>query len=736
MSAKRDKDSAKNARSTYKRNRRNIALSIVYGIFTCLLIVFLVFFEIRPQAHVVHVGEIAGETIYAIGEVEDPLETQKKEQAASDAVGDVYVADENKTNEIILYFNQTVFDNIKTVANYGYTVRGGKENTGNYIIQYDAQKQDGFLKNELSFVGDSIDMIKDGAMTKVQKVITVLDSDPKDVQALQEWFIPVFSQMLQRGISEQQLQTAKNNIAKTIIDSTSINNAKLKQVVAEVIEDKLTANAVFDQAKTEEAKQAAIKNVQPVIVPKGTAIVTENTIVTQNQVDMLNKLGMLEEGDLPYALLVGSTGMVFALLAMVALYLWVFENKIVTQHKKTLLLCLLVIVNILIALLLKSGGWQKMMNAAISTILIALLFDEQIALIVNTMLSVILALFLSDEAGVFSTDAVALIISSLAGGTVAIHTCKNVRNGSTRGKMLIPGVTAGVVGMVTAFLVMWAAGKEITACLKGASFSLLGGILAAIFSSASLPVWESMFGLITQSKLLELSNSSSDLLRKISVEIPGTYQHSSAVAEMAENGAKDIGANPMLAKTAALYHDIGKLRCPECYTENQTPENKNYHDRLSPKESTEMIFSHISEGVKIAKSHKLPQEVIDVILQHHGTSAVQYFYNKAKQIDPLVNIDNFRYPGPNPQTKEAGIILLADCIEASVRSMDEKTPETIKAQIEKMFKARMDGGELDDCELTLKDINVLKQSFLETLSAMYHTRIKYDNQEKKDGSDS
>ncbi len=734
MSLKRDKDSAKNARSTYKRNRRNIALSFVYGIITCILIVFLVFFEIRPQAHTVQVGEIAEQTIYAIGEVEDPIETKKKEQAASDAVGDVFVADAKKTDAIVLYFNETIFENLKTVANYGYTIRGGKENTGDYIIQYDVQKQESFLKNELSFVQDSVDMIKDGAMTKVQKVITVLDSDPEVVQALQEWFMPVLNQILQRGISEQQLPTARKNIAKTIIDSTSINNLKLKQVVAEVVEEQLTANAVFDQAKTEEAKQAAIKGVQPVIVPKGTAIVTENTIVTQNQVDMLNKLGMLEEGDFPYALVIGSTGMVMALLAMVALYLWVFENKVVTQHKKTLLLCVLVIVNILVALLLKSGGWQKMMNAAISTILIAMLFNEQIALIVNTMLSLILALFLSDEAGVFSTDAVALIISSLAGGTVAIHTCKNIRNGSTRAKMLIPGVTAGLIGMITAFLVLWAAGKELTTCIKGASYSLLGGILAAIFSSASLPVWESMFGLITQSKLLELSNSSNDLLRKISVEIPGTYQHSSAVAEMAENGAKEIGANPMLAKTAALYHDIGKLRCPECYTENQTAESKGYHDKLSPKESTEMIFAHISEGVQIAKSNKLPEEVVDVIRQHHGTSTVQYFYNKAKQMDPFVKKENFRYPGPNPQTKEAGIILLADCIEASVRSLDEKTPETIKAQIEKMFKARVDDGELDDCELTLKDINVLKQSFLETLSAMYHTRIKYDNQEKTDGS--
>lgn len=736
MLTKRDKSSGKTARSKYRVQRRNTVLSLVYSIITCVAIVLLVLSEIMPQTHTVQVGEIAEETIYAIGEVEDTQETEKKEQAARDSVADIYVPDSAKTNQTLTYFQETVFANIKIVADYGNTIRDGKENTGSYIVQYDPVKQENFGKNELSFIIDSVDMLDENAMTKTQKIIAVLDSDPKDVDALKEWLIPKLKQWLDKGINEEQLQNVKTNIAKEIKDGQVIANVELKQVVADIIENQLTANSVYDQEQTEAARLAAVKDVQPVIIPKGTAIVTQNTIVTQNQYDMLNKLGMLEEGDLPYALIIGSAGMVVVLLAMVALYVWVFESKTVVQPKKILLLCLLVVVNILIALLLKSGGFQKMMNAAICTILIAMLFNEQIALTVNTMLSVILALFLSDEAGVFTTDAVALIISSLAGGTVAIHSCKNVRKGSNRAKMLVPGVIAGIVGMVTAFLVMWTAGREITACLKGASYSLIGGGIAAIFSAASLPLWESMFGLITQSKLLELSNSSSDLLRKISIEIPGTYQHSSTVAEMAENGAKDIGADAMLARTAALYHDIGKLRCPECYTENQTVESKNYHDTLSPKESTKMIFSHITEGVQIAKANKLPVEIIDVIRQHHGTSAVQYFYNKAKQLDPLTNIDDFRYPGPNPQTKEAGIILLADCIEASVRSMDKKTPETIKAQIEKMFKARIDDGELDACELTLRDINTLKHSFLDTLSAVYHTRIKYDNQEKRDDTNS
>ena len=227
-----------------------------------------------------------------------------------------------------------------------------------------------------------------------------------------------------------------------------------------------------------------------------------------------------------------------------------------------------------------------------------------------------------------------------------------------------------------------------------------------------------------------------DLTGKVAIVTGGAGVIGAAISKtLAENGAKDIGENPLLAKVGAQYHDIGKLRCPECYTENQTAESKNFHSALSPYESAKMIFSHVTEGVQIAKANKLPQEVIDIIKQHHGTSTVMYFYNKAKEADINTKIEDFRYPGPNPQTKIAGIIMLADCIEASVRSMDEKTHDSIKMQIEKMFKARMDDGELDASELTLKDINILKQSFLNTLTAVYHTRIKYDNQESKNDRD-
>lgn len=735
MSERRERKKVlgQNARKMYRAQKRKATLSVLFVLLTYIAVVAIVWMEIMPDKYSVTVGETAKETIIAIGDVVDPVQTQQQKQLARDAVADVYVADRQKTSEINSYFFG-VFENINTASEYGYETRGGQENgAGGYVIQYDPVRLDNYGKNELSFIEDSKDMLGDEAMSKEEKIIAVLDCNPEEIQSFKNWFERRLEDVLNKGITQATLESSKMTLINNIENSDA--KPELKKIISDIVEDGLVENTVVDKEATEQAKLVAEQNVQPVTIRKGNAIISQDEIVTQAHYDMISELGMLEESGFAYPFVIGSVGLVMVLLFVAAWYIWIFDKKTVGQPKKILLLCILILVNIIIALLLKSAGWEKMMNAAIGTVLIALLFNEQLAFVINTVISVILALFISDEAGVFTTDAIAIMISSLTGGMAAIYVCKNVRVSPTRTKMLLPGVIAGFVAMLTSFAVMWTAGRALTACGKAAVYGLAGGVVAALFSSASLSFWETVFGLLTQSKLLELSNSSNDLLRKISLEIPGTYQHSTMVGEMAENGAKDIGENPLLAKVGAQYHDIGKLRCPECYTENQTAESKNFHSALSPYESAKMIFSHVTEGVQIAKANKLPQEVIDIIKQHHGTSTVMYFYNKAKEADINTKIEDFRYPGPNPQTKIAGIIMLADCIEASVRSMDEKTHDSIKMQIEKMFKARMDDGELDASELTLKDINILKQSFLNTLTAVYHTRIKYDNQESKNDRD-
>ena len=736
MSEKRDrkKDLGQNARKQYRAQKRKAALSILYVVLTYVAVVCMAWLEIMPDKYSVTVGEPAEETINASRDVKDEKATQDAQKAARDAVLEIYAVSEDETQAVTEKF-AGYFDNIKKVAQYGYETRFGQENgVGGYIVQYDPVRQKEYAEKELAFIYDSNDMLTDDAMNKSEKIIAILDSNPEDIEKLKNWFNQRLEESLNKGINDNSVEADKKVLMTAVIENTEFKNDEIKKIVTDIIEEENLINSSYDETATNAARELAEKEVEEVWILANNPVVKEGEIVTQEQYDMLSDLGMLEESGFAYGFVVGPVGLVMVLLFIAVCYIWIFDKKIVEQPKKILLLCILILVTILVSLLLKSIDfygikWDKMMNAAIGTILIAMLFDEQLALVINTVMSVILALFVTEETSIFTSDAMAIMISSLTGGMAAIYVCKNVRVSSTRAKMLMPGLAAGTVALVTSFAVMWTAGRKPADCGITAVCGFAGGIIAALFSAASLSFWENLFGLLTQSKLLELSNSSSDLLRKMSLEIPGTYQHSTTVAEMAENGAKDIGANPLLAKVCAQYHDIGKLRSPECYTESQTAESKNFHSALSPKESAQMIFSHVTEGVQIAKANKLPREVIDVIKQHHGTSAVMYFYTRAKELDPETRIEDFRYPGPNPQSKVAGIIMLADCIEASVRSMDEKTHDSIKAQIEKMFKVRMDDGELDASELTLKDINVLKQSFLNTLTAVYHTRIKYDNQE-------
>lgn len=721
---RRNRNLGHDANKKYKTRLRNNVLAFIFGAIAYLFIAFLVLLEILPQTYDVTVGEAAKETIYAIAEVEDAVATENARQEAMDRVPSVYKADSNLTVQIKDFFEKDVFTGLKTVSDYGNTVRKMTGADEGYQIAYNTDQVKKFAENELKFLSKNKE---NGASEDTVK--TVLDSSPNDVDKLKDWFLPVLDGQLRAGITPADEEAVKENLSADILSCTETDNEGLKIILSETVKENLTPNHILDEEATEKAKTEASSKIETVYIKKGAEIVIKDEIITQAQYDALNKLGMLSEGGISYRLVIGSAALVLMLVLLVSWYVVNFEKKTVLHPKKVLLLALLCIADIVVSLIFKSAGWEMMMNTVMCTVLVCVFFDENLAMTVNTALSVVLALVISKESDLFGIDSVSLMISTYAGGSVAVFLSKSVKVQS-RAKLLFPGFAAGVAGMVTEFTVLMLAGKSVEYSSVAALYRLAGGAVAALLSTGSVSLWESAFNLLTQNKLMELSSTGGDLLRKMSIEVPGTYQHSVAVATMAENAAKDIGANAMLARAGALYHDIGKLRMPECYTENQTADSQNFHSTLSPRESADMIFAHITEGVQMAKANKLPSEITDIIRQHHGTSAVMYFYTKAKEADPDTDINDFRYPGPNPQTKEAGIILLADGIEASVRAMDEKNGDAIRSQIEKMCKMRMEDGELDDCDLSLKDINAVKHSFAQTLTAMYHTRIKYESDKK------
>jgi putative nucleotidyltransferase with HDIG domain len=265
--------------------------------------------------------------------------------------------------------------------------------------------------------------------------------------------------------------------------------------------------------------------------------------------------------------------------------------------------------------------------------------------------------------------------------------------------------------------------------------AFLSVFFSTIFVIGTLPLWESIFNIVSPIKLLELSNPNQSLLKRLMIEAPGTYHHSLMVGNLAEEGAEAIGANGLLARAAAYYHDIGKLRRPYFYKENQF--NDNIHNNISAATSASLIISHTTDGLTYADQYKVPPQIKDIIQQHHGTTLVAYFYFAAQKENGEAQIseDDFRYKGPKPQTRESAVVMLADSVEAAVRSLSDPTEEKMNMMIKKIIKDKLDDGQLDECNITLKDIDKISKAFISVLSGLFHQRIEYpeivDNTAKK-----
>ncbi|MBW1801530.1 MAG: HDIG domain-containing protein, partial [Deltaproteobacteria bacterium] len=264
-----------------------------------------------------------------------------------------------------------------------------------------------------------------------------------------------------------------------------------------------------------------------------------------------------------------------------------------------------------------------------------------------------------------------------------------------------------------------------------ASSGFVGGLLAGVIATGILPLIEMSFGSTTDIKLLELANLDQPLLRDLMVQAPGTYHHSVITSNMVEATAKAVNANPLLARVSAYYHDIGKMKKPLYFIENQMG-GENKHEKLAPSMSSLILISHVKDGVELARENKIGREIIDIIQQHHGTSLISFFYQKAKDRMVVkggkatdIKEEDFRYPGPKPQTKEAGLVMLADMVEAAARSLVDPAPARIQGLVQKIINKVFSDGQLDECELTLKDLHEIAKSFNKTLSGIFHQRVEY-----------
>jgi putative nucleotidyltransferase with HDIG domain len=350
-----------------------------------------------------------------------------------------------------------------------------------------------------------------------------------------------------------------------------------------------------------------------------------------------------------------------------------------------------------------------------------------VALLVGSHLALVVALFTSLLVGLNSPFGIIMAVYSLAGAIPAIYSVQKfcARNAIIWANLIAAGVNI-LIG--TSVLLLSDHPFSWQVVLQAALAGAVGASLAAAIASVGTPVYESAFGILTDIKLLELSNADLPLLRQLAIQTPGTNHHSYVVGTLAEAAAKAIGANALLTRIGCLYHDIGKLGAPKMYIENQGGA-PNPHDRIAPRDSVRVITGHVRRGLQMGHEAKLPQQIIDFIPQHHGTRVLAFFYHKAKAqaeaAGETVNIDDFRYPGPKPQTREAVILMFADGSEAAVRSLEDQSPENIRAIVRKIIDSVIAEGQLDECNITFREITLIRESLIKELVSMHHQRISY-----------
>lgn len=477
----------------------------------------------------------------------------------------------------------------------------------------------------------------------------------------------------------------------------------------------LRPNLVVDELQTRRAREAARAGVEPVRVRvlKDEVVVRRGEVVTPEQMRKLQALG-LATGPWPWSKLVGTLVLVATLVAVLGAYLAYFQPEVWGSPKLLVLTALLVWLGAASTRLVAAAVHPLLVPTAAVAILLAVLVNPRLALFAAGALAVL--------AGTLGTPDLRLVAVAYAGAAVGVFSARRIHR---RTDLAYAGLLVGLANAATALALDLLTGAPTRDAALNAGVGVVGGVLCGILATGALPYLEDLFGLVTSIKLLELSNPSHPLLRRLQLEAPGTYHHTLMVANLAEAAAEAVGADPLLARVGTYYHDVGKLRRPGFFVENQVG-GQNPHDRMAPSLSALAVAAHVRDGLELARQYRLPKVVADFIPQHHGTSLMAYFYHRAvEQQQGPVDPEAFRYEGPKPQTREAAIVMLADGVEAAARSVQNPTPDRIRELVRRIVHERLEDGQLDECDLTFRDLERITQVFTRLLVSMFHPRLEY-----------
>ena len=543
-----------------------------------------------------------------------------------------------------------------------------------------------------------------------------------------------FERPLSEAYVPRDLPAAKEYVRQFHLDFSDLARQDQAALIR-FLESTLFPTLLYNRAETESRRVQAALRIAPVEmrIRQGQTIVRNGEEVTPGillQLDALRKMRRPQS-------LIWQLGGYFLLTAILAYSLWRYLVFYQTRHRKIrnhMMLILVIIISELLTVRLATAladilgeRFQRFHDPSVLYYGIPFAFGGLLTtLLVDVNLGIIASVILAILAGLFYGDidlSAYLIMGSLAG-------IYSIRQYKDRAAILKAGLTIGIVNILclAGLGILRQTPLNFSDVLDQCVLALLSGMLAAALASMLLPALEAIFKIVTDIRLLELSNLNAPMLRRLSVEAPGTYHHSLMVATLAEVAAESIGANSLLVRVAAYYHDLGKMLKPDYFVENQSY-GGNKHEELSPGVSCGIISSHVKDGLHLAKEIGLPQRISDLIPQHHGTRIMTYFYQKARESadsagSEIVDAD-FRYPGPKPKSREAAIMMMADSVEAASRTLTEPTPAVIQGMIERLVSDMVSDHQFDECDITLRDIQLVKASFSQILTGTFHHRIDY-----------
>ena len=680
---------------------------VVMDVISFALILIIFFLVCVPKKYNLSVGSISHDTINATKDVIDEVSTQEKKNAAAALVEPTYRFQQDVKEEVLSALNNT-FGELRTIQQYGITLRN--ENN---------MRPNSFSEKEIAY---AIGLLGDLSLNRNQ-IVTLLRVDNEQFDNMVSTVTTaVDNTMNNSSVREGQVNQAIQTIIQIV--GFKVDISLTQNVLPTVLRACIKPNMIIDQEATDEARKKAMESVEPVVFLIGQNIIREGDRVTYSQMEMLRQLGLLKDDHYDFSSYWGSLIAVLISMMILFILLLLLRPEVLTNIRQMAVILLILFLSVGLAALTNMLPSVYIMPVAICAVLGTVLIGYRVGISLTVTLTLLLAALTSGNNQSSFYDVAIISVMTLSESMFSIWFLKGHPQ---RTRVLLSGLFSALIGLGVIFGMKLLTSADSLDSMSIFGWAFGGGILSGFIAIALQPVFEIVFRLPTPTRLLELTNPSQPLMKRLMIEAPGTYHHSIVVANLAESAASRIKANSYLARAGAYYHDIGKLKRPMYFKENQMGENP--HEHTDPYVSAAILISHTKDGMLLAQKEHIPPEIQDIILQHHGVTPVMYFYHKALQLSDgqQVDINEFRYTGPKPNTREAAIVMLADTIEAAVRSMKSPTPKAIDQFIERLVRGKLEDGQLSESPLSLRDIDKICEAFSDILKGVYHERIEYPN---------